>query len=155
MGDEGYRLALEHYEELKSNIHQIDVKDFKFGLHLFPHESVSHLHMHVIAATKSIRKYSTSRHDQKTKDALEVRDVVVNVAQVPTHGTASTVTEAIGCQNRNYTGEATFAQLASEITSHGPQGRRNWCSPSVPTWKSNYLPCAVSIAVIQFHIDPQ
>ncbi|KAK8118330.1 uncharacterized protein PG998_002956 [Apiospora kogelbergensis] len=96
--DEGYRLALEHYEELESSIHQIEVKDFKFGLHLFPDQSVSHLHMHIIAATKSMRKYSTSHHDQKTKDALEVRDIIMNGKfQVPKHETATTVTEAADC----------------------------------------------------------
>ncbi|KAK6858718.1 hypothetical protein PG995_005282 [Apiospora arundinis] len=72
----------------------------------------------------------------------------------PSRYITSSMLLAARCQNSNYTGEATFAQLASEITPHGPQGRCSWCSPSVATWKSNYLPCAVSIAVIQFHIDP-
>ncbi|KAK8120314.1 hypothetical protein PG999_004434 [Apiospora kogelbergensis] len=70
-GDEGYMLALKHYEELKSSIHQFQAENFKFGLHLFPDQSIPHLHMHIIAATKGMRKYSTSHHDQKTKDALE------------------------------------------------------------------------------------
>ncbi|KAK8120422.1 hypothetical protein PG999_004542 [Apiospora kogelbergensis] len=96
--DEGYRLALKHYEELESSIHQLQAEDFKFGLHLFPDQSIPHLHLHIIAATKSMRKYSTSHHDQKTKDALEVRDMIRNgKVQVPTHDTTTTVTEAADC----------------------------------------------------------
>ncbi|KAK8013629.1 hypothetical protein PG991_009222 [Apiospora marii] len=55
---------------LESSIHQFQAENFKFGLHLFPDRSIPHLHMHIIAATKSMREYSTSHHDQKTKDAL-------------------------------------------------------------------------------------
>jgi len=99
--DEGYRLALKHYEELESSIHQLQAEDFKFGLHLFPDQSIPHLHLHIIAATKSMRKYSTSHHDQKTKDALEVRDMIRNgKVQVPTHDTTTTVTEAADCTTK-------------------------------------------------------
>ena len=74
---EGYRAALRHYEQLSSRIDKLREGDFQFGLHLWPDHSVSHLHIHIIAMTKEMRQYSTTEHDAKTKDALEVRDFIL------------------------------------------------------------------------------
>ncbi|KAH9886568.1 hypothetical protein F4778DRAFT_472265 [Xylariomycetidae sp. FL2044] len=75
---EAYEAALAHYEELEGVVDSLGPGDFQYGLHLWPDHSVGHLHMHIIAAPYACRKYSTSRHDDKTKDAREVRDFVKN-----------------------------------------------------------------------------
>ncbi|KAK8122320.1 hypothetical protein PG984_010990 [Apiospora sp. TS-2023a] len=75
-GSEGYELAKQHHEQLKGKIHDLEVDDFKFGLHLFPDHSIGHFHMHIVAMTKEMRRWSTSRHDMKTKDVDEVREAI-------------------------------------------------------------------------------
>lgn len=75
---EGLRLALKHCAELSREADALGPDDFQFGLHLWPDHSISHLHMHIIAMTPEMRKYSTTEHDSKTKDALEVRDVIMS-----------------------------------------------------------------------------
>ncbi|KAI1341271.1 hypothetical protein F5Y15DRAFT_414387 [Xylariaceae sp. FL0016] len=75
-----YRAAVAHWRELEGMIDALSPSDFAFGLHLWPDQSVGHLHLHVIAAPLACRKYSTSRHDEKTKDAFEVRDFIQSVA---------------------------------------------------------------------------
>ncbi|KAI1634413.1 hypothetical protein F4809DRAFT_665667 [Biscogniauxia mediterranea] len=75
--DRAHAEALRHWRELKRLVlveDRLGVDDFAFGLHLWPDHSVGHLHMHVLAAPSEFRKYSTSEHDEKTKDAFEVRD---------------------------------------------------------------------------------
>jgi len=72
--EEAHALALAHWNELKSLIGILEDEDFGFGLHLYPDHSVSHLHMHIIAMPKWCRWYSTSEHDEKTVDALELRE---------------------------------------------------------------------------------
>ncbi|KAI1498978.1 hypothetical protein F5X99DRAFT_431090 [Biscogniauxia marginata] len=74
-----YVTALGHWEELRRMVLDEDalgVDDFQFGLHLWPDHSVGHLHMHILAAPLAYRKYSTSHHDEKTKDVFEVRDYI-------------------------------------------------------------------------------
>ncbi|KAI0021831.1 hypothetical protein F4780DRAFT_778352 [Xylariomycetidae sp. FL0641] len=71
-----HRRALEHYQALAKKIDRITIGDFGFGLHLYPDHSVGHLHMHIVAMPYAYRKYSTSCHDEKTKDAFEVRDSI-------------------------------------------------------------------------------
>ncbi|KAI5919656.1 hypothetical protein F4810DRAFT_686501 [Camillea tinctor] len=68
-------------EELKQELERLVLKedalkfeDFAFGLHLWPENSVGHLHMHVIATPTEFRKYSTKLHEAKTKDAYEVKE---------------------------------------------------------------------------------
>ncbi|KAI0009165.1 hypothetical protein F4779DRAFT_583412 [Xylariaceae sp. FL0662B] len=74
--DNAYRLATKHYETLELMADNLKLEHFAFGLHLWPDHSVGHLHLHIIAMPYECRKYSTSRHDVKTKDALEVRDFI-------------------------------------------------------------------------------
>lgn len=74
--EEGYQLAKQHYEKLQNKIHDLKVGNFAFGLHLFPDHSVCHFHMHIIAMTPEMRQWSTSKHDEKTKDVEEVRGVI-------------------------------------------------------------------------------
>lgn len=69
--------ALAHCAKLDSMMNSLDVdRDFQYGLHLRPDSSAPYLHLHIIAAPYEFRKYSTSEHDTKTKDAIEVRDFV-------------------------------------------------------------------------------
>jgi hypothetical protein len=69
-------LALRHFKELKADAYQLEFEDFNFGLHLAPDASANDLHLHIIAAPSKFRQYSTSQHDKKTKDAIEVRDFI-------------------------------------------------------------------------------
>ncbi|KAI0847331.1 hypothetical protein F5Y00DRAFT_263693 [Daldinia vernicosa] len=71
-GDE----AISHWEELEAGIHTLKFDDFAFGLHLWPDNTVGHFHLHIVATPDWCRRYSTLKHDEKTKDALEVRDFV-------------------------------------------------------------------------------
>ncbi|KAK6820621.1 hypothetical protein PG987_015021 [Apiospora arundinis] len=73
---QGHKLAKLHWDELERDIEGLEVDDFEFGLHLYPDNSIPHFHMHIIAMRKGMRKYSTSKHDEKTKDAREVRDYI-------------------------------------------------------------------------------
>ncbi|KAI1453442.1 hypothetical protein F4805DRAFT_470099 [Annulohypoxylon moriforme] len=73
-----YLKAMVHYQELERNIDTLTVDDFTFGLHLWPDHSVGHLHMHIIATPYWCRQHSTFLHDDKTKDALEVRDYILS-----------------------------------------------------------------------------
>ncbi|KAI2780378.1 hypothetical protein F4815DRAFT_470061 [Daldinia loculata] len=77
-GDE----AISHWKELEAGIRTLKFDDFTFGLHLWPDHSVGHLHLHIIATPDWCRKYSTFKHDEKTKDALEVCDFVRGLSRV-------------------------------------------------------------------------
>ncbi|KAI4592828.1 hypothetical protein KJ359_010381 [Pestalotiopsis sp. 9143b] len=79
--EQAHQAALEHHAWLKSNIDQPHSKDFYYRLHLRPDNSADYLHLHIIAAPYGYRKYSTSGHDIKTKDAFEVRDFIKRDAQ--------------------------------------------------------------------------
>ncbi|OTB12098.1 hypothetical protein K445DRAFT_15053 [Daldinia sp. EC12] len=70
--------AISHWEKLETRIHTLKFDDFTFGLHLWPDHSVGHLHVHIIATPAWCREYSTDKHDEKTKDALEVRDCILS-----------------------------------------------------------------------------
>ncbi|KAI0143821.1 hypothetical protein GGR57DRAFT_341035 [Xylariaceae sp. FL1272] len=74
-----YRTALKHYAELEGKAERLDIGDFIYGLHLYPDQSILHLHLHILAGTYDCRKYSTSRHDFKTKDAWEVRNYILSL----------------------------------------------------------------------------
>ncbi|ETS73072.1 hypothetical protein PFICI_15247 [Pestalotiopsis fici W106-1] len=79
--NEAHQVALDHYAWLESTINDLDAGDFCYGLHLHPDNSADYLHLHIIAAPYEFRKYSTSKHDKKTKDAIEVRDFIKRAAQ--------------------------------------------------------------------------
>ncbi|KAI1387999.1 uncharacterized protein F4822DRAFT_444472 [Hypoxylon trugodes] len=70
--DARLEVAASHWRELQSMINLITEDDFAFGLHLWPDNSIGHLHLHIIATPEIFRRYSTLAHDEKTKDALEV-----------------------------------------------------------------------------------
>ncbi|KAK8064926.1 hypothetical protein PG994_007564 [Apiospora phragmitis] len=74
--EKGYELATEHLEGLADKILQLKYEDFSFGLHLYSDHSICHFHMHIIAMPEEMRQYSTSQHDEKTKDVSEVREAI-------------------------------------------------------------------------------
>lgn len=76
----GREIAELHFEQLRERALQLKADDFEFGLHLYPEHSVSHLHVHIIAAPTDLRQFSTFAHDDKTVDAREVRDYIKSVA---------------------------------------------------------------------------
>ncbi|KAI0107660.1 hypothetical protein F4776DRAFT_421471 [Hypoxylon sp. NC0597] len=73
---EAYKEAVEHFLKLEAMIYDLTVDDFTFGLHLWPDNSVPHLHLHILATPGELRQYSTFEHDAKTKDAIEVCDYI-------------------------------------------------------------------------------
>lgn len=75
-------LAIRHFKELEADAYRLKPDDFYFGLHLAPDASANDLHLHIIAAPPKFRQYSTSKHDQKTKDAFEVRDFIRSRDQI-------------------------------------------------------------------------
>ncbi|KAL7621900.1 hypothetical protein AAE478_007400 [Parahypoxylon ruwenzoriense] len=77
--EKGYEEALAHWTELRGLVDGLAYDDFTFGLHLWPDQSIAHLHVHIVAVTEACRRYSTRAHDDKTKDAFEVRDHVLAV----------------------------------------------------------------------------
>ncbi|XDG06338.1 hypothetical protein ABKA04_005953 [Annulohypoxylon sp. FPYF3050] len=68
----GLDKARDQVKELESTIHKLKFEDFAFGFHLWPDNSVPHLHMHIIAMPDEYRQHSTKFNDKKTKDAYEV-----------------------------------------------------------------------------------
>ncbi|KAH8678040.1 hypothetical protein BX600DRAFT_431346 [Xylariales sp. PMI_506] len=76
---EAFDAASAHWEELASGIHNLTAEDFEFGFHLYPQHSVSHLHLHIVAAPRKFRLYSTLANDAKTKDAIEVREFIAGL----------------------------------------------------------------------------
>ncbi|KAI2633241.1 hypothetical protein GGS26DRAFT_590839 [Hypomontagnella submonticulosa] len=75
---EAYKTAMRQFHELKGKAWCLKTDDFTFGFHLWPDHSVSHLHMHIIAMPRELRQYSTGIHDDKTVDALDVREYIQN-----------------------------------------------------------------------------
>ncbi|KAI1374478.1 hypothetical protein F4677DRAFT_461498 [Hypoxylon crocopeplum] len=71
-----YGTAIKRFRELEAMANDIPIEDFTYGFHLFPDNSVGHLHMHIFAFRHKYRRYSTYAHDDKTIDALEVRSFV-------------------------------------------------------------------------------
>ncbi|KAI0379002.1 hypothetical protein F5Y04DRAFT_283372 [Hypomontagnella monticulosa] len=71
---EAYQEAMWQYHELEDYALSLNAEYFTFGFHLWPDHSVSHLHMHIIATPPKLRQYSTDLHDDKTVDAIDVRD---------------------------------------------------------------------------------
>ncbi|KAI1208591.1 uncharacterized protein F4807DRAFT_461530 [Annulohypoxylon truncatum] len=72
-GTEGRAQARQQWQELKGIVHQLKFEHFAFGFHLWPDNTVAHLHMHIIAMPEKFRRYSTRLNDAKTVDAHEVR----------------------------------------------------------------------------------
>jgi diadenosine tetraphosphate (Ap4A) HIT family hydrolase len=68
--------AMKHIAELEPKAKDLKLSDFVFALHAFPDNSVPHLHMHIIAASKEMRKYSTGDHDVKSILVSDVERVI-------------------------------------------------------------------------------
>ncbi|KAK6208302.1 hypothetical protein LQW54_006925 [Pestalotiopsis sp. IQ-011] len=62
-----------HYAHLHHAARSLEPEHFNYGLHLWPEQSVGHLHIHIVARPWEMRQYSTFAHDAKTVDAREVR----------------------------------------------------------------------------------
>lgn len=76
-GDRATRdAALKHLEHMREEILNLSVDNFQFGFHLYPDNSIEHLHMHIVAMGERFRRYSTNAHDAKTVDAVELRNFI-------------------------------------------------------------------------------
>lgn len=54
------------FENLAESFTKLKPKDFEFGFHAFPDNSVGHLHMHIFPKKSFLRRFSTRQHDWKT-----------------------------------------------------------------------------------------
>ena len=54
------------FESYKAKFLTLEPKDLIFAFHIYPENSVGHLHMHVFPHNDSLRIHSTKRHDWKT-----------------------------------------------------------------------------------------
>lgn len=77
--EEGGKTAEMQLDQLRDCIHNTKPDDFQFGLHLWSDQSIGHLHLHIIAAPKHLRQFSSTENDDKTVDALEVRDYIKSI----------------------------------------------------------------------------
>lgn len=66
-----------HYAHLYHAARSLEPEHFNYGLHLWPEQSVGHLHIHIVARPCEMRQYSTFAHDAKTVDAREVRAFIM------------------------------------------------------------------------------
>ncbi|KAI1841842.1 hypothetical protein JX266_011920 [Neoarthrinium moseri] len=102
---QAHEAARAHYDELVAMVKGgpgLGVGDFQYGLHLRPDNSADYLHLHIIAAPYEYRKYSTSEHDKKTKDAVEVRDFIIQDARTSRGGSSRTpsISDEAGFRSR-------------------------------------------------------
>ncbi|KAI4591874.1 hypothetical protein KJ359_012126 [Pestalotiopsis sp. 9143b] len=67
----------EYLDRLSKEALDLKAEDFNYGLHLWPEQSVGHLHIHIVARPWNMRKYSTLDHDAKTVDARDVREFIM------------------------------------------------------------------------------
>ncbi|KAI0163300.1 hypothetical protein BJ166DRAFT_592110 [Pestalotiopsis sp. NC0098] len=72
-----YQGPAEYPYELSYKARGLKAEHFNYGLHLWPEQSVGHLHIHIIARPEEMRQYSTYAHDHKTVDARDVRDFIL------------------------------------------------------------------------------
>ncbi|KAL8716998.1 MAG: hypothetical protein Q9181_008368 [Wetmoreana brouardii] len=64
-----------HFETMKKKFAQLKVGDFLMGFHVFPDNSIGHLHMHVFPHVEAFREFSTKMHDWKTVPLQAVLEV--------------------------------------------------------------------------------
>ncbi|KAK9797926.1 putative HIT-like protein [Seiridium cardinale] len=82
---EAHDLATRCLRWFEEDVLKATYEDFQFGLHLFPQQSISHLHMHIVLTPWRFRQFSTFANDKKTVDALELRDFVKTKRDDPNH----------------------------------------------------------------------
>ncbi|KAL8691859.1 MAG: hypothetical protein Q9218_003003 [Villophora microphyllina] len=58
--------VFDHFDIMKSEFAKLHVDDFLFGFHVFPDNSIGHLHMHVFPHGEAFRSVSTKMYDWKT-----------------------------------------------------------------------------------------
>jgi diadenosine tetraphosphate (Ap4A) HIT family hydrolase len=71
--NESWETARNRLAAMQNKIYDLGTNDFLFGLHLWDEQSVSHLHLHIIAKSPELLIFSTREHDVKTVDAEEVQ----------------------------------------------------------------------------------
>ncbi|KAL8638504.1 MAG: hypothetical protein Q9228_004348 [Teloschistes exilis] len=58
--------VFDHFDKLKEPFKKLEAKDFRFAFHVFPDNSIGHLHMHVFPHQEMFREVSTKVYDWKT-----------------------------------------------------------------------------------------
>ncbi|KAL8660293.1 MAG: hypothetical protein Q9202_006704 [Teloschistes flavicans] len=63
------------FNQLKDAFKKLQAKDFVFAFHVFPDNSIGHLHMHVFPHDEAFREFSTHVYDWKTVPLQAVLEV--------------------------------------------------------------------------------
>lgn len=63
------------FNKLKDAFKKLQAKDFVFAFHVFPDNSIGHLHMHVFPHNEAFREFSTHVYDWKTVPLEAVLEV--------------------------------------------------------------------------------
>ncbi|KAL9032214.1 MAG: hypothetical protein Q9180_006627 [Flavoplaca navasiana] len=63
------------FERMQYDFQVLKISDFLFGFHVFPDNSIGHLHMHVFPHNSRFREYSTRTYDHKTVPLQAILDV--------------------------------------------------------------------------------
>lgn len=79
-------------------------EDFIFGFHVFPDNTIGHLHMHVFPHDNSFREYSTKIYDHKTVPLQAILDVEDEDQRPKSSSSASSSAEPQSTQDESSNG---------------------------------------------------
>lgn len=60
---------------IAKSFEKLTADDFTYGFHVYPYNSIGHLHMHVFPHRRTFRQWSTYEHDWKTVPLKAILDV--------------------------------------------------------------------------------
>ncbi|KAL8865301.1 MAG: hypothetical protein Q9198_009387, partial [Flavoplaca austrocitrina] len=63
------------FDRMQYEFQVLKISDFLFGFHVFPDNSIGHLHMHVFPHNSRFREYSTKTYDHKTVPLQAILEV--------------------------------------------------------------------------------
>ncbi|KAL8719674.1 MAG: hypothetical protein Q9225_003349 [Loekoesia sp. 1 TL-2023] len=67
--------VFDKFEAAKPTFSNLEPDDFLYGFHVFPENSIGHLHMHVFPHRDSLREFSTKEYDYKTVPLQAILEV--------------------------------------------------------------------------------
>ncbi|KAL8657728.1 MAG: hypothetical protein Q9226_001627 [Calogaya cf. arnoldii] len=69
------RAVMDDFGLMKRDFLKLDAENFMFGFHVYPENSIGHLHMHVFPHNDTLRVVSTKTYDYKTVPLQAILDV--------------------------------------------------------------------------------
>lgn len=77
-----------YFKSMQSSFLALNNDDLVFGFHVFPNNSIGHLHMHVFPHNNTFREFSAKIHDLKTVPLQAILDVEDEDAPSPSNRVA-------------------------------------------------------------------